>query len=174
LLGLSSFALAGSDGVEVMQANVESSSDGYRLSASYSFELNHGLEDTINRGVPLYFTTGVQLTRPRWYWFDEKAVSASETIRVSYNVLTRRYHVAINGGLQQTFNSLDDALALIRRPTRWLIASHDQLKSGETYDVAIRMGLDTGQLAKPLQVNALNNSDWHFSSDWKTIRFTAE
>ncbi|MFX5656684.1 DUF4390 domain-containing protein, partial [Acinetobacter baumannii] len=79
------------------------SDEGYRLSVSYDFELNRGLEDALSRGVPLYFTTEVQLTRRRWDWFDETSVSASRTLRLSYNVLTRQYHTAISGQLQQSF-----------------------------------------------------------------------
>lgn len=170
--------LAGSacaaDGVEITQAHLENTDDGIKLSASFAFELNHGLEDAINRGLPLYFTTEVELRRPRWYWFDEQAIAASETVRLSYNVLTRQYHAAILGRLQQSFNSLDDALSLIRRPSRWLVADKGALKTDATYTVAVRMHLDVAQLAKPFQVNAINNSDWRLSSDWKTFAFKVE
>ncbi|WP_198937162.1 DUF4390 domain-containing protein [Herbaspirillum camelliae] len=156
--------------ITVSQASIEHSDEGYRLSVSYDFDLNRGLEDALSRGVPLYFTTDVQLTRRRWYWFDESSVSATRTVRLSYNVLTRQYHTAISGQLQQSFTNLDDALTLIRRPPRWLIADNNTLKTGDNYNVGLRMRLDVAQLPKPFQVNALNNSDWRLSSDW--IEFT--
>lgn len=156
--------------ITISQASIEAGDEGYRLSLAYSFELNRGLEDALSRGVPLYFTTEVQMTRRRWYWFDETSVSASRTVRLSYNVLTRQYHAAISGQLQQSFPSLEDAMALIRRPPRWTIADSGSLKSGDTYSVGVRMRLDVAQLPKPFQVNALNNSDWRLSSDW--IEFT--
>jgi hypothetical protein len=162
------------DGVEITRANIESSEDGYRLSLGVSFELTRGLEDAVTRGIPLYFTTEVQLTRPRWYWFDEKAISTSQTVRISYNVLTHQYHAAISGRLQQSFSTLDDALSLVRRPGRWVIAENGALKPGETYNVAVRMGLDLARLAKPFQVHAINSSDWRFSSDWKHFTYKAE
>jgi hypothetical protein len=162
------------EGVEITRANLESSEDGYKLALGFSFELTRSLEDAITRGIPLYFTTDVQLTRPRWYWFDEKAISASQTVRISYNVLTHQYHAAISGGLQQSFSSLDDALSLIRRPGRWVVAEKGALKAGEVYTVAVRMGLDVARLPKPFQIHALNSSDWRFSSDWKQFTFRAE
>jgi len=162
------------DGVDIVQAHLESSDEGYRVSSTFAFDLNHGLEEAINRGIPLYFTTELELKRPRWYWFDEKAITTSQTIRISYNVLTRQYHAGIDGRLQQSFTSLDDALSLIRRPSRWVFADRGALKSGETYSVAIRMRLDVAQLPKPFQINALNNSDWRLSSDWKYFTFRAE
>mgnify|MGYP003467669502 FL=1 len=167
-------AAQASDTVETVQAQLETSEDGYRLLASFTFELNRGLEDALMRGVPLSFTTEVELTRPRWYWLDEKALFASRTVRISYNVLTRRFHAAISGSLQQSFATLNDALSLIRHPGRWLVAEKGALKTGQTYQVAVRMRLDVTQLTKPFQVNALNNSDWQMASGWKRFSFRVE
>lgn len=162
------------DEVEITSISLESSDDGYRLASMFSFDLPHGLEDAIMRGIPLYFTTDVELTRPRWYWFDDKAVSASRTVRISYDVLTRQYHAAISGHLQQSFPTLDDALSMVKRPGRWVIADKNELKSGQVYRVAVRMGLDMGRLPKPFQVHALNSSDWRLSSEWKQFSFRAD
>lgn len=160
--------------IDIKQASLEAVDDGYRLSAAYSFELNRSLEDALVRGVPLYFTTDVQLTRRRWYWFDEVSISVSRTVRVSFNVLTRQYHASVSGQLQQSFSSLEDAMSLIRRPPRWVIADKNTLKSGDIYNVGLRMRLDVAQLPKPFQINALNNSDWRLSSDWKEFTFKVE
>lgn len=160
--------------VRIEQAQLEATDDGYRLVSAFSFELKRVLEDALNRGVPLYFTTDVELNRPRWYWFDENTVRASHTIRISYNVLTRQYYAAAAGSLRQSFSSLEDALSLVRRPPRWLVADKDALKLGATYQVSLRMRLDVTQLPKPFQVNAMNDSDWRLSSDWKTFTYKAE
>ena len=160
--------------IDVLKASIDNTEDGYRLSTAYAFELNHGLESTIMRGIPLYFTTEVELTRHRWYWLDETAIRATQTTRVSYNVLTRQYHASINSNLQQNFDTLEDAMALVRRPPRWIIADSKALRVGEIYNVAVRMQLDIAQLSKPFQVNALNNSDWHLSSDWVNFNFKPE
>jgi hypothetical protein len=165
---------AHAEGVEIVQAHLEPTDEGYKLSASFALELNRALEDAIARGIPLYFSTDIEITRPRWYWLDEKAISTSQSIRVSYNVLTRQYRAAVAGGLQQNFSSLDDALSMVRRPPRWLVADKSALHPNETYRVAVRMHLDITQLPKPFQVNALNNSDWRLSSDWKQFSFKAD
>lgn len=162
------------EGVDIQHARLESTDEGYKLTLAFSFELTRGLEDAVMRGIPLYFTTEVQLSRPRWYWFDENTISTSQTIRISYNVLTHQYHAAISGRLQQSFSTLDDALSLLRNPSRWVIAEKGALKRGETYKVAVRMGLDIARLPKPFQVHALNSSDWRFSSDWTQFNYKAE
>ncbi len=160
--------------IEIRNAQLEATEDGYRLSASFDFELKRVLEDALNRGVPLYFTTDVELNRPRWYWFDESTVRVAHTIRLSYNVLTRQYYAAVAGSLRQSFASLDEALALVRRPPRWLVADTEVLKPGASYEVKLRMRLDVTQLPKPFQVHAMNDSDWRLSSDWKTFIYKAE
>nr|WP_315399182.1 DUF4390 domain-containing protein [uncultured Duganella sp.] len=167
-------AAAAADGVEIKRAYVEATEDGYRLSANYGFDLSHGMEDTLQYGVTLYFTTSIEFTRPRWYWFDEKAIVARQTTRLSYNVLTRQYTVGNVGSVAQSFSSLDDALFQIRRPNRWIVAPRGALKIGETYSVKVSMGLDQNYLPKPIQINALNNSEWRLASDKKTFLYKAE
>jgi hypothetical protein len=162
------------DGIEITYAGIEATDEGYKLAASYAFDLNHGLEDAIQHGVQLYFTTEIELTRPRWWWTDDKAVSARQTIRIDYDVLTRQYHVKVMGSVQQSFPTLDAALFLIRRPSRWQIAPKGALKPGETYNVTVRMFMDRDYLQKPLQVNAFNNSDWRLTSNKKTFTYRAE
>jgi hypothetical protein len=162
------------DDVDITHAAIEAREDGYRLSASFAFDLNHDLEDAVAYGVPLFFTTDIELTRPRWYWFDEKAVKARQTIKLQYNVLTRQYQVSVMGSMQSSFTTLNDALLLIRRPSRWLVAPRGALKVGEVYNVKISMGIDRDYLPKPIQVNAFNNSDWQLASNKKSFLYRAE
>ncbi|MES2299503.1 MAG: DUF4390 domain-containing protein [Pseudomonadota bacterium] len=165
------------EGIAITQAQIEASDEGYRLSARFAFELNHGLEDALLHGTYLYFTTEIELTRPRWYWFPDKAVSRRQTVGISYNAITRQYRVSQIGAehsVQQSFSSLEDALFLIRRPNRWLIAPKGALEAGKQYEVSLRMVLDREYLSKPIQVNAFNNADWRLSSDLKTFSYKAE
>ena len=113
------FACAGAqaaDGIEITRASIAASDEGYRLSSNYSFDLTPGLEQAVMHGVALYFTTEIELTRPRWWWYDDKAVSKRRTVRLHYDLLNRQYTVQVIGSLQQSFATLDEALFLIRRP----------------------------------------------------------
>lgn len=167
-------AARAADGVEIKRAFVEATEEGYRLSATYGFDLNHGLEDALQYGVPLYFTTTIEFSRPRWYWFDEKAIVARQTAKIWFNVLTRQYTVGITGSVAQSYSSLDDALFQVRRPNRWIVAPRGALKVGETYTVKLSMGLDPNYLPKPIQINALNNNEWRLASDKKSFLYRAE
>jgi len=174
LLVLSCGLAAAADNVEITSARIDATEDGYRLYAAYSFDLTHGMEDAIQHGVPLAFTTDVQVIKPRWYWRDEVVVDTRRTVRIFYDVLTRFYHVSYLGtGLSQRFNTLEDALFTIRRTTM-IIAPRGALKPGENYTVTLKMGIDRELLSKPFQVNAFNNAEWRLNSNTKKFIYRAE
>jgi hypothetical protein len=164
-------APARADSIAVQRASLQSDGGGWSLDARFDFALNSNLEDAVNKGIPLYFTTDFELTRARWYWFDEQPVSVSQTIRLSFQPLTREYRVS-TGGLQLGFASLAEALAVIKHVTSWHVIDRNQVSLGETYTASVRMQLDTALMPKPFQVDAVNNRDWTLESDWKRFTFT--
>ena len=168
---LSAAGPARADSIAVQRASLESDNNGWSLDARFDFELNSSLEDAVNKGIPLYFTTDFELSRPRWYWFDEQPVSVSQSIRLSFQPLTREYRVS-SGGLQLGFSSLKDALSVIKHVTSWHVIDRSQVRGGETYNASVRMQLDVALMPKPFQIDAVNNRDWNLSSDWKRFTFT--
>jgi hypothetical protein len=160
------------DPIAVQRASLQSDASGWSLDARFDFELNSSLEDAVNKGIPLYFTTDFSLSRPRWYWFDEEPVNVSQSIRLSFQPLTREYRVS-TGGLQLGFTSLNEALAVIKHVTSWHVIDRTQVKPGDTYNASVRMQLDIALMPKPFQIDAVNNRDWSLSSDWKRFTFTA-
>ena len=174
LVSLAPLAAHATDGIEVVEANVEATDEGYRLRSEFSLDLTHALEDALLRGVPLYFTTQVEVTRPRWYWFDETAISATRTVRISYNLLTRQYRVSIDGNLHRNFAKLEEVLALLRRPSRWVIADLSSLKRGQVYQVTVQMALDVTLLPKTIQISAISDGDWRLTSGWSRFQYKAE
>ncbi|KIP16268.1 hypothetical protein KY49_5338 [Burkholderia sp. MSHR3999] len=162
---------ARAESIAVQRASLQSDGSGWSLDARFDFELNSNLEDAVNKGIPLYFTTDFELSRARWYWFDEQPVSVSQTIRLSFQPLTREYRVS-TGGLQLGFGTLKDALAVVRHITSWHVIDRNQVRQGETYTASVRMQLDTALMPKPFQVDAVNNRDWTLGSDWKRFTFT--
>ena len=172
LLSLVAADPALADPIAVQRASLQADGSGWSLDARFDFDLNSSLEDAVNKGVPLYFTTDFNLSRPRWYWFDEEPVNVSQSIRLSFQPLTREYRVS-TGGLQLGFSSLNEALDVIKHVTSWHVIDRMQVKPGETYNASVRMQLDIALMPKPFQIDAVNNRDWSLSSDWKRFTFTA-
>ena len=162
------------EGIEFVDATLSATDEGYSLSSNLSVELTHALEDALSRGIPLHFKLQLEVSRPRWYWLDDVAIKSSRNIRISYNVLTRQYRASVDGSLYRSFAQLDDVLALLRHPGRWLVAEPNVLKADANYTVAIQFGLDVSQLPKTIQVTALGSGDWKMSSGWTRFNYKAE
>jgi hypothetical protein len=160
-------------GVEVTQARIESSDEGHLLSVSYHFELSDEIRDAIKNGIPMYFINEVEMVRSRWYWFGEK-FKASQVTKITYNLWTRQFTANINNGLARNFPTLDEAMQVVLRPRRLLIAEKNTLSLGATYNVAVRLRLDMNQLSKPIQISTLGNSDWRVASEWKKFTYKVE
>lgn len=160
--------------VEVKSARVEASEEGYRLAASFALELSDGLRKAIRDGIPVSFTTEVELTRSRWYWVDEKVVRSEYTVRIAYNEWTQQYTATINNGLQQTFPSLDAALNLVTRPNRWLIADKSILAAGANYNAAVQLRMGLSKIPMHLQIPSFNDSHWSQKTEWKRFSFKAD
>ncbi|WP_370646810.1 DUF4390 domain-containing protein [Cupriavidus sp. UGS-1] len=157
--------------IEVREARVEYHDGGFELNAAFDFELSPALEDALHKGIPLYFAVDFQLSRPRWYWFDEKPVSTSRSVRLTFHPLTRQYRVS-TGGLQLPFMRLKGALDFIKQVRGWRVFERGDVKLGVPYQAEVRMRLDLSQLPKPFQINAVNTRDWNLSSDWRRFAYT--
>ena len=155
--------------IEISVPQIAAGDDGYVLSADFTFELSQRLEEAVTRGVVLYFVADFELSRPRWYWLDEKVVSRSQTYRLSYHALTRQYRLS-TGALHQSFSTLSEALRMLTHVRNWVVAdrSDKAVRVGEPYQAALRLRLDITQLPRPFQISALGNKDWSLASDWKT------
>jgi len=155
---------AHADTIAVESAEVRVEDEDVLLNAQFGFTLNATLEEALQRGVPLYFVLEAEITRPRWYWFDEKVLRATTQYRVSWLPLTRQYRVA-SGLLSQSFDTLDEVERLIGRVNSRSIAKVGELERGARYDVTVRLRLDVNQLPKPFQVNALASREWQLASE---------
>jgi hypothetical protein len=162
-------ALAGASEIEVRDAALRSVEEGLVLDADFDFELTSRLAEVVSSGIPLYFRVDFQLTRRRWYWFDDTASSRRLQLRLSYHPLSRQYRLS-TGLLQQTFISLDEALNVLKRVRNWLVVERTVTFADADYEAAVRMRLDTALLPKPFQLSALTSRELQLESPWR--RFT--
>jgi hypothetical protein len=162
-----------SEGIKVKFFELERVEADWFLNAAFQIELSPGLEDAIQKGVVLHFQTEFELTRSRWYWFDERPVLAVRQTRLSYQPLTRQFRIA-SGGLTFTAQTIAEALQVVGSIGGWKVIEGATLDSSKTYSAALRMSLDLGKLPKPFQVNALNNKTWNVTSDWTRFPFTPD
>jgi hypothetical protein len=150
---------------------VERSDSDVLLSAQVQLELPAAVEDALQKGVPLFFVAEADVLRERWYWSDKRVVSAERQLRLAYQPLTRRWRLTVTAGpakggalglaLNQYFDTLPEALATIKRISRWQIAEVSELDPSLKYRVEFRFKLDLAQLPLPFQIGTLGQSDWN-------------
>ena len=165
-LALAAFALsawadaAHAEVPELTNFELQRSDEGVMLNFAVRFELPRGVEDALLKGVPIYFVAEAEVMRDRWYWFDRRVGKATRTWRLAYQPLTRKYRLTL-GGLNQSFDSLDDALYAARRATAWKIAEPGQIDEASRHSVDFTYRLDTSLLPRPLQIGLSGQADWN-------------
>jgi uncharacterized protein DUF4390 len=160
------------DVIAVRSAELRIEEGDVLLSAQFEAQLTPPLDEALSKGIPLYFMVEFELTRPRWYWVDEKVAQWSITYRVSYNELTRQYRVASGPLAGTTFDTLEDVQRFVGRVSSRPVARAEQLVKSARYEAAIRMRLDATQLPKPFQVNAMTSHEWQLDSGVHRWSFT--
>lgn len=169
-LACAAAAEARADEIDVVDARLATSEEGLVLSADFAFEFSARLQEAVANGVPLHFVVEFEMTRPRWWWFDEDTALRHTQWRLSYHALSRQYRLS-SGALHQYFATLEEAVEVMRRLRNWLVLERSVQLTGAQYEVAVRMRLDTAQLPRPLQVSALTSRELRLESPWKHFLF---
>jgi Domain of unknown function (DUF4390) len=169
-----SFALAASlhaEEIKFKKASLVQSDKNWALNADIDIELSSALEQLVKKGVTLHFVTEFHLTRGRWYWFDEKVVDVQRTSKISYQALTNQYRVTL-GTFSLAAANLKQAMSAVSTLDDWAVIEQSNLNPSQVYTASVRMRLDTNQLAKPFQIDAINSKNWNLQSDWYRFEFT--
>ncbi|MDO4769379.1 MAG: DUF4390 domain-containing protein [Brachymonas sp.] len=144
--------------------------DGVRMSGNIRFTVSTHLQETLERGVPVYFLFETQTTRSRWYWAGKVVNSNKRYVRLLYQPLTRRWRVNVSSEpihrgsvgvlLSQNFDSLESALSAVRRISSWQVLTAEQWSADHNYTVRVRLRLDISQLGQTFQGGPAWQSEW--------------
>jgi hypothetical protein len=164
-LALPATLAAQTHGIEVRRATVTVADDHYLLEADIDIVLSAPLEDALHKGIALYFLLEFEMVRSRWYWFNDRVVSRQQQYRLQFNALTRQYRIGV-GGFYQNFPTLTEALQILSKVRRREDIEPGTLSKGTSYMAGLRLRLDTSQLPKPFNLNALGSREWNLGSEW--------
>ena len=160
---------------DIGQLKVERAEDGVYLSANVRFELPMPVEDALVKGIAMFFVVEADIYQSRWYWTDRRVASATRTIRLAYQPLTRVWRVNIVNGvvqgagglratLNQNYDSLTDALSAVQRLSRWRVADNADVEPDASYKLNFSYSLDLSQLPRPFQIGVVGQKDWTISA----------
>ena len=166
---------SGTPAADVTQLRLERADDGVYLSAAVQFELPPLVNEVLEKGIAVFFVAEAELLQERWYWSDRRVAQASRHMRLAYQPLTRRWRLNVspvpitNAGLgvafNQSFDTLGDALAAIKRIGRLRMGDVSDLSDDPVHPVMFRFRLDVSQLPRPLQIGFVGNSEWNMTAE---------
>ncbi len=169
--------------VEISELRLERTDGALLLQSTLRLDLSSTVEDALLKGMPIYFVTEVELTRDRWYWSDKKIGLIARHYRLAYQPLTRMWRlnvsrdpigaVGLASSLSQTFETLPEALAAIRKTVNWKLADVADLDSDNKYTLIFKFRLDATQLPRPFQIMVGSQSEWNLTTQ-KTLRLTSD
>ena len=174
LLLVATGARAQPGAAEFTQMRLERDAEGIYVFASLRVDLPAAVEEALVKGVPMFFVVEAEVMRHRWYWSDKVVASVQRHLRLAYQPLTRRWRLNVASGvitnssmgmtLNQSFDTLAEAMAALRRLSGWKVADASVLDPGSTHKVEVRFALDLAQLPRPFQIGAFGQSDWTISA----------
>ena len=169
--------------VEVTELRLERAEGALLLQSTLRLDLSSTVEDALQKGMPIYFVTEAELMRDRWYWYDKKIGVIARHYRLAYQPLTRMWRlnvsrdaigaVGLASSLSQTFETLPEALAAIRRTVNWKLADVADLDSDNKYTLIFKFRLDVSQLPRPFQMMVGSQSEWNLATQ-KTLRLFSD
>jgi Domain of unknown function (DUF4390) len=168
---------------ELAEFKVERQDGGLLLQAQLRLDLGPAVEDALIKGLAVHFVADAEVMRDRWYWYDRKIGSVTRYYRLAYQPLTRRWrlnvanepisHAGVISSLSQNFESLQEALSVIRRQTSWKVADMTDIDPDARQYVTYRFKLDVSQLPRPFQIAAGNQADWRLEIT-RSLRLTSD
>jgi hypothetical protein len=168
---------------ELTELRAERRDGALYLTAQLKLELGPVIEDALVKGLAVHFVAEAEILRERWYWSDRRIGATSRYYRLAFQPLTRRWRLNVSqepisgaglaGSISQNFETLSEALDVIRRQSGWKIADMADLESDPKQYIAYRFRLDMSQLPRPFQIAAGNQAEWSLMAT-RTLRLSAE
>jgi hypothetical protein len=169
--------------VELTELRPERRDAALYLTAQLKLELGPAVEDALVKGLAVHFVAEAEVLRDRWYWYDRKVGAATRYYRLAFQPLTRRWRLNVSnepisgtglaGSISQNFETLPEALDVIRRQSGWKVADMADLDVEARQYMTYRFRLDMSQLPRPFQIAAGNQTEWTLSVA-RQMRLTAD
>lgn len=167
---VASCAWAQTSVAELTELRAERRDAALFVTAQLKLELGPAVEDALLKGLAVHFVAEVEVMRDRWYWYDRKIGMSTRYYRLAFQPLTRRWRLNVSnepisglglaGSISQNFETLSEALDVIRRQSGWKVTEMADLDLDARQYIAYSFRLDISQLPRPFQIATGNQAEW--------------
>lgn len=156
------------DGELAVQSAFVSVEDGvYQLQARVQYPVNDQIRAALRDGVTLTFDLDARVERERRFWADAEVVSLRLRRELGYHTVSDRYVVREAARAEQdSYPTLEAALAALGRVDRWPILVESQIDRARDYVVSVRAAVRRGRMPEALRVLLFWTDDWQRDTGW--------
>jgi Domain of unknown function (DUF4390) len=154
---------------EVRSAFLEPAEHVYQLNATLGLVLSRNFQQAVREGVPVSIELDISVDRKRRYLPDQQAAQLVQRWQIHYHALSERYLVNnLNSGQQNSYATLDAALAALSQVRGLPVVDESLIQKGERYEGSLRVVATVeGGLPSALKF-MMFWIDWKRSTDWYT------
>lgn len=154
--------------LEIQSAFVNVSNGVYQLHVRTRYPANEETDATLRSGVTLSYELEVDVERQRRFWTNAGVISLSLKRELAFHSVSERYVVRdqLGDGEQNSYATLEAALADIGLVEEWPILVASQLSTEGTYQVRVRARVRQGRMSDALRALMFWSDDWQRESEW--------
>ncbi len=154
---------------EVRSADLELEGGVYHLNAEFDLPTGEEVKRGLADGVPLTLEVDLVVERVRHLWPNSDIATLTQRYQLQYNTVSARYVLRNdNSGQQQSFPTVDAALANLAAVRGVPVLDKSLLPAGRPYVANVRAKMDYGSVPLTLRVLMFWVNEWHRESDWYT------
>lgn len=155
------------EGVDVRNASTRLQAGVWFLDADIGYGLNETALEALDSGLVLDVELSIRLTQRRRIIWDPVFAELRQRYSLQFHALTERYILRnLNSGEQETYGSLEAALAALGTVRSLPVIDDALLSQGERYYVEMRAVVDIKELGGPLALITFLWNDWRIKGDW--------
>ena len=172
-LALLAFAPAQADGLdgrfEVRSADLGLKEGVYHLNARLELPITPAVKQGLADGVPLSLQLELSIERNRRLLPNANVAELVQRYQLQYNAVSARYVLRnVNSGEQESFATVDDALARLSQVKDVPVLDKSFIETGPRYEANVRAKIDYGAVPLTVRILMFWVNDWHRESEWYT------
>ncbi len=153
--------------LEVRSAYVTVDDGVFQLNVQTLYPLNDQIRGALRDGVTLTFDLQAIIDKRRRLWFDATIVDVTRHFELAWHAVSERFVVRDGEtGAQETFATLEQALARVGTVESWPVVVEPQLDPDAGYEVRVRAHVRRGRMPDALRSVIFWSDGWHRSSEW--------